>query len=397
MISPEEIKQQALRYWEQVLINHINENEFSPIIINRIGQVKPNQVREQYERLHNEIEKLLRYAKNETGIGYEVELSEQNFRRTGSHELPKSVRITTLADYLHVTGKKKEWSTFLKNVDFVVANIPDLKAWVLDNTSWLLKPDISWDKIMLVCQYFMEFPRPDLYLRQLPIEVHTKFIEENASLLTSLLNFLIPEHIRNPKVKRFAEHYFLKYDEPLIRIKVLDEALRFQHNLKDISIPLSAFQSLTINCTQILITENKMNFLTLPDVTGALALWSGGGFNISYLKDIGWLATKLIYYWGDIDEHGFQILNQLRSYYPHAKSMLMDMSTYIAFEKFAEGVPAAAIGELPLLHPHETEVFAFLKSHPLKNRLEQERITQEFAVKEIEKQTLLSGENILKL
>lgn len=387
MISPEEIKHQALRHWDQMLIDHINGTGFSPITINRIGQVKSGEVREQFERLYSEIETLLKYSKNEIGVGYLVELSGQNFRRTGSHELPKSISIETLEDYLHVTGKKKEWLSFLKNYDFVVANIPDLKDWTPDNTSWLLKTSISWDRIIMVCQYFLSIPRPDLYLRQLPIEIDTKFIEENSSLLISLLDFLIPEYIRDPRAKRFAKRYFLKYDEPLIRIRVLDETLRFQHNINDLSIPLSAFQVLNIECKRILIAENKMNFLTLSDVPGGLALWSGGGFNISYLKDIEWLVNKPIFYWGDIDEHGFQILHQLRSYYPDAKSILMDMETYVSFERFVVGVPTAAIGELSLLHPNETEVLTFLKANPLKNRLEQERITQEYAAKKIIKIT----------
>lgn len=385
MISPEEIKQQVLRHWEQVLIDHINGNGFSPIKIERIGKVKSGQVRDQYEKLQGEVENLLLNSKNKKGVGYFVELSEQNFRRTGSHQLPSSILIETLDDFIHVSGKKKEWLCFIKNYDFVIANIPSLKNWTALNTSWLLKPNIGWEGIIAVCRYFLSVPKPNLYLRQLPIEIHTKFVEENSSLLISLLDFLIPEHIRDPRAKRFAERYFLKYDEPLIRIRVLDETLRFQHNINDLSIPLSLFQVLNIECRRILITENKMNFLTLPNVPGGLALWSGGGFNISYLKDINWLVGKPIFYWGDIDEHGFQILHQLRSYYPDAKSILMDLETYVSFQRFAVGVPTAAIGELSLLHPNETEVLTFLKANPLKNRLEQERITQEYAAKKIEK------------
>lgn len=385
MISPEEIKQQALRHWEQVLTDHINGKEFSPIKIDRIGKVKSGQVREQFEKLQDEIENLLQDSKNKTGLGYFVELSGHNFRRTGSHELPNSILIETLDDFLHVSGKKREWLYFLKNYDFVVTNIPSLKSWTTFNTSWLLKPKISWEGIIMVCQYFISVPKPNLYLRQLPIEIHTKFIEENSSLLISLLDFLIPQHIRDTRAKRFAERYFLKYDEPQIRIRVLDEVLRFQHNIQDLSIPLSSFQVLNIECKHILIAENKMNFLTLPDVRGGLALWSGGGFNISYLKDIEWLVGKHIIYWGDIDEHGFQILHQLRSYYPNAESILMDLKTYASFEKFAVGVPTAAVGELSLLNPTEREVLKVLRANPLKNRLEQERIMQNYAAEEINK------------
>ena len=36
-----------------------------------------------------------------------------------------------------------------------------------------------------------------------------------------------------------------------------------------------------------------MNFLTLPEVKNTVALWSGGGFNVSYLKEIEWLQKKI--------------------------------------------------------------------------------------------------------
>ena len=35
---------------------------------------------------------------------------------------------------------------------------------------------------------------------------------------------------------------------------------------------------------------------------------------VSLLKDISWLHKSDIYYWGDLDTHGFQILSQLRGY-----------------------------------------------------------------------------------
>jgi hypothetical protein len=157
------------------------------------------------------------------------------------------------------------------------------------------------------------YTKANLYLRQLPIDIHTKFIEDHTTMLQSLLNFLIPGHIRNNDQKKFAERYFLNHDEPLIRIRILDEKLAIYKNITDISIGLSDFEQTDWNCKTVLITENKMSFLTLPPLPSAIAIWSGGGFNVSYLRNAGWLKTKEIYYWGDIDEPGFQILHQVRS------------------------------------------------------------------------------------
>jgi hypothetical protein len=35
-------------------------------------------------------------------------------------------------------------------------------------------------------------------------------------------------------------------------------------------------------------------------------------------------------YWGDIDTHGFRILDQLRAVHPHVASVLMDEATLLA-------------------------------------------------------------------
>jgi len=40
--------------------------------------------------------------------------------------------------------------------------------------------------------------------------------------------------------------------------------------------------------------------------------------------DADWLARSRILYWGDIDTHGFFILNRLRGIFPHAESFLMN-------------------------------------------------------------------------
>jgi len=53
----------------------------------------------------------------------------------------------------------------------------------------------KWQDLVAVCQYFVGNPKPMIYIRELPIEVHTKFVEENKGLLKSLLDFLIERYI----------------------------------------------------------------------------------------------------------------------------------------------------------------------------------------------------------
>ncbi|HTN08034.1 Wadjet anti-phage system protein JetD domain-containing protein [Agriterribacter sp.] len=375
MISPEEIKKQALKWWRPLLQSTIYGDMFFPKSIDRIGKIQPGHITQQFETLQQEIATLYRHSKNQTGIGYLVKTAEKNFRRTGSHKLPDAIIFETVEDYVVFTGKKKEWRLFLLNYEKVIKSISRLKEWALLNCVWLTDAQINWDDILKVCHYFLNNPRSNLYLRQLPIAVRTKFIEDNVTLIQSLLDFLIPDHIRSHQQKRFAERYFLKYDEPLIRIRMLDTYLTCFGNFTDISIPLSDFEKLDLSVRNVLITENKMNFLTLPAMSSTIAVWSGGGFNVSYLRNVAWLKEKHIFYWGDIDEHGFQILHQLRSYYPKTQSVMMDCKTFEHFTEFSVVGTRNKSEQLSLLNEEEHKLFDQLKLTD-KNRLEQEKISQ---------------------
>lgn len=378
MISPTEIKNQALKWWKPFLQSYIQEVLFFPKNIERIGKIKSNHVVTRFEILQQEVEELYRHSKNQTGKGYLVQTAGRNFRRSGSHELPDSIVFETIEDYIYFTGYKKEWNVFLTNYGTIIGCLPILKVWTLQNCLWLTDSDIKWNDTLKVCQYFIGNPRPNLYLRQLPIKIHTKFIEENNALIQSLLDFLIPEHIRSVAQKRFAERFFLKYDEPLIRVRFLDRSQQRAFKFTDISIPLSDFEQLELSAQNILIAENKMNFLTLPLMISTVAIWSGGGFNIGYLKNATWLLKKKIIYWGDIDEHGFQILHQLRSYYPQTQSIMMDRETFDAFHIYAVNGSRNKSENLPLLTDSENRLYQYLKKIDTNNRLEQEKIPQTY-------------------
>ena len=378
MISPEDILQQALKWWKPFLQSYISNEPFFPKVIDRIGKVKPGDLTGRFGDLQNEITALYSQSKNETGIGYWVQAAEKNFRRTGVQQLPDSIVFETVNDYLHFTKKKKEWELLIKNYEVIISTLPQLQKWVLENPLLLTLANTNWNGILSVCKYFISTPRPELYIRQLPIPVHTKFVEENNILLQSLLDFLIPEHIRDKNGKKFEDRYFLQKDEPLIRIRVLDENLTIFSNIKDFSIRLSDFEKAAFDHNNVVITENKMNFLTLPPIPSAIAIWSGGGFKVSYLKNARWLADKNIYYWGDIDEHGFQILHQLRSYYRHVKSIMMDRRTFDRFQDFVVAGEKNKASSLNLLNVEEAGLYELLKSRHNNNRLEQEKILQDY-------------------
>jgi hypothetical protein len=386
MISPEDIRLQALKWWQSYLLSLILKKPFFPREMDRIGKVKPGDLTHRFDVLQDEVAMLYKHSKNETGTGYWIKTAEKNFRRTGAHQLPDNILFETAEDYLCYIRKKGEAALFIQNYERLVGALPQLRTWTLKNPMPLTERDTDWEGILAVCQYFIDTPRSNLYLRQLPIPVHTKFIEENDTVLQSLLDFLIPGDIRDSNQKKFAERYFLQKDEPLIRLRMLYGHFFISHKLSDcsfclsdISIRLSDFEKFDAPYDNVLITENKMNFLTLPKLTSAIAIWSGGGFKVSYLRNARWLQGKNIWYWGDIDEHGFQILHQLRTYFGQTRSIMMDRATFDKFQVFAVAGERNKAELLSLLTREESALYEHLKNQPTHNRLEQEKISQDYA------------------
>jgi hypothetical protein len=106
----------------------------------------------------------------------------------------------------------------------------------------------------------------------------------------------------------------------------------------------------------------------------AIAIF-GKGFNLSLLKNVHWLGEKEIFYWGDLDVHGLQILSQLRGYFPRTISILMDMKTFSDFETSAVDGPSPGAMLPQNLTQDEMQVYQFLAARRTSNRLEQEKIS----------------------
>jgi hypothetical protein len=81
--------------------------------------------------------------------------------------------------------------------------------------------------------------------------------------------------------------------------------------------------------------------------------------------------------WGDLDTHGFAILNRARSYLPELKSVLMDEATLRSHQDlWVEEKDQHAAETLPLLTDTEQALYQAIKRNAWGQnvRLEQERI-----------------------
>lgn len=126
---------------------------------------------------------------------------------------------------------------------------------------------------------------------------------------------------------------------------------------------------------RVFITENETNFLAFPPVADAMVIF-GAGYGWEALARSRWLNRCAIHYWGDIDTHGFAILDQLRGHFGHVDSFLMDRATLDAHAAVwgVEDRPLRV--DLPRLAPEESTLYDDLRGNRIREglRLEQEHV-----------------------
>jgi hypothetical protein len=376
MITPKEIEQQCQNWWKSVLTAYIDSVDFFPKEINRIGKITAKDLLERLPEYQKSLALLRNNSKINKKYGYTLVEIERQFDKIGKQLIPDKIVIETLDDYLKSIGKEKDYQVFVNNYNLIIQAFPELKDRLIKSPQKVIDNQGKWKDILKVCAYFNSNPKPNLYIRELPIKVHTKFIENNKPIIKELLDILIRKHI-NPDEKKFEKRFNLKYDEPLVRFRILDKNISqtYFSGIEDSSIPVSQFEKLELPIKRVFVVENKMNVLTFPVMRETIVLF-GMGYGIEILKNVQWLNGIELFYWGDLDVQGFEILSQFKGYFPHTQSILMDMDT---FEKYFEkdaGTPTKITATLNLT-AEEQKLFELLKANNW--RLEQEKIPQEFA------------------
>ncbi|MBI3777118.1 MAG: hypothetical protein HY273_16500 [Gammaproteobacteria bacterium] len=323
----------------------------------------------------------LRAASNEHRTHtYRIEWDSVNLRNLGAQLLPRSVCFDTAEDLFGFIDKLAEFRAFAQLAETTLARWPQAREALAAAPLAVLAQVEHWPKVLAVLDYFAAHPQPGIYLRQLLAPgVDTKFIESRKPLLSALLAAVLPPGAVRADGDARAGHGFerrfgLLHEQPSVRFRLLDPALYVQ-GMSDIAVPLEQFQRLDLPVRRVFITENKLNGLTFPGVPGALVIF-GLGYGLTTLFEVKWLAAQPLYYWGDIDTHGYAMLNRLRARFPHTHAMLMDETTLEVCREFWGEEPEPVSVDLPHLTAAEQDVYQkLLRQHwALRLRLEQERI-----------------------
>lgn len=390
MISPTEIRKKAERIWQsqKPMQAEWEGRTFFPIEI-PFSKPDAKELMENFSKLREYILDLKGQSKESLGYGYELELSLWQHRHLGSQLVPAKIRIVSMEDLCRLIGKSKDLARWRKSSVLVAQQLPQLRKWIGLAPLKVLKYSENWPLLLSVIEFFLQNPRPFLYIRQLQIpDVDTKFIEAHKKILQELLDLTLPDSAIDRNFDgsgAFEQRYGLLYDEVLVRFRSLDPMVQVGP-YSDQSIPLSQFANHPLSCKQIFIVENKINALAFVSLPGALVIF-GSGYGIGKLQRVPWLNEKSIYYWGDIDTHGFSILSKLRAFLPQTQSLFMDRETLMAYPTLwvKEPEDARFTKALSVLTENEQSLFQDLQTNAMgiRIRLEQERIPFEDIIEKL--------------
>ena len=210
--------------------------------------------------------------------------------------------------------------------------------------------------------------------------VHLLNIQPVRTVLSELFDLSLPADcvdLTKTGVKRFAARYGFLEKQVQIRFRILDPGVQAIPGVPcpDIALDADSFSRLELDVRQAFITENETNFLAFPSIKNAIVIF-GKGYGWDALGKSRWLDRCEAYYWGDIDTNGFVILDQLREYFPHIVSFLMDSATLHAHTELWGVEDKPKRNDLHHLTREELNLYNDLRDNRIREglRLEQEHL-----------------------
>lgn len=312
-----------------------------------------------------------------TGPG-EVLFEERQFARFGRHRLPSRLSFESAAAVADAVGQSRRWALASERYQRLSSLWPALAQSSTLAARFDVLADYSaedFERLVGLLAWLNANPASGLYLRQLPVEgLDTKWLEKRTGLVAGLLRA-----IRGTGDEGGDFHALVGLKKPAhrVRIRLLCPTLRsLVGGLGDIEAPVGELAGLPISPAAVVIVENLETGLALPDVANAVLVMKLGNA-VSALGALPWLQSADVVYWGDIDSHGFAILERARKAVPQIRSVLMDEATLLAHRPlWVQESALCANVAYEELTPGEKSVYEHLRAGTWggRVRLEQERL-----------------------
>ena len=293
-------------------------------------------------------------------------------RLIGRNNLPSRAIVESYDQAWALLGVAPEVAAY----DEVLATTTDesvIRAWVGQHPLKAISLHHEWQRLAAAYRWLDDHRGSGRYLREITAPgVDTKFTERHRSVLGQLLD--VPT-----SPSGFLAGLGLRTKPEFTRLR-LHPALGVLPPASELALRHDELPRLDLHVDRALVVENEITYLSVPIPPDGVVVW-GRGFDVDRAGALRWLRDADVTYWGDLDTHGFAILNRLRAWLPQARSVLMDRETLLTHQDrwVSEETPTSA--RLDRLTPDESAVYADLVEDHLgvKVRLEQERIAWAWA------------------
>lgn len=296
----------------------------------------------------------------------------------GTQRVPERLALAGADQIARFAGRSREWSTARAHartvVDGLSPGLDDAEVGMLAGVvrtharRLAAASDIDVNRIVGVVRWLSDNPVDGLRIRHVALRgVDTKWLAAHRAVVEAL-----------HAVVSGRLSLGLAEGDPLVRIRILAAALD-PGGLRDAAAPSREWAARAIDPAVVLVVENLETLLALEELEGTVAVHGAGYGAAARLRDIPWVgAAPLLLYWGDLDSHGFGILHEFRSSYPHAESILMDEATLLAHRDLWVSEPRPAPMLLGALTAQEAAARSRIAAEG-DVRLEQERIPWAYA------------------
>ncbi|OGI38569.1 MAG: hypothetical protein A2140_00590 [Candidatus Muproteobacteria bacterium RBG_16_62_13] len=305
----------------------------------------------------------------------EVVWVERRWPILGTQYVPERIILRDARQIAMWLGQLERWQRAEQRYAVMAERWPRLVGGLAKYFDLLA--DYSEDdfrKLSAMLEWLESHPNSGLYIRQLPVPgVDTKWLASRRALIAEIFSVI------QASADRVVEFYAvtgIRREPTLMRLRLLDSGARqVIGGLGDISAPAEEIAQLSLPLRRIFIVENLQTGLAFTELPGS-AVFMGLGYAVELLSLIPWLRQLPCFYWGDLDTHGFAILNRIRCYLPDIHSILMDEAALLDHRDLwgQEDKPVRA--DLPMLTGAERGLYNNISSHRWapRLRLEQERI-----------------------
>ncbi|MDT5031095.1 MAG: hypothetical protein QOC94_1266 [Actinoplanes sp.] len=241
--------------------------------------------------------------------------------------------------------------------------------------------DVDFDLLGRAGEWFAAHDAAGLTPRQVPIEgLHAKWLNTRHELIRRLSRRddlgLLPPH------------------PPRVHFTYLDPAHLSAGRRRHDSATIGDAAPPAYQPRVVVISENKDTAIHFPPLTGGISV-EGMGRGAGAIAALPWLRdAPHLFYWGDMDADGLEILNEFRAAGVRAASLFMDIATFERWERFGTnedryGKPLTAREPRPLPYLTEAEgtLYKSLTSSSWQRhrRVEQERIPLAAALTHVRK------------